>query len=100
MSSEPMPRNRTPSDVIADALTTGKVIECTAPDGSVTAFLPIDMVSPGWFVGVTDSPYTGRSRGRIVDETNIDVIRNAVRTCDPDVTLVAEDESLFAEDEL
>lgn len=97
MSSEPMPRQRTASDVIADARTTGKVIECTAPDGTTTAFLPIDMVSPGWFVGVTDSPFTGRTRGRIVDETNIDVIRNAVRTCEPDVTLVEEDDSLFAE---
>lgn len=89
------PAYRTPSDVIQDARTFGRAIVCRHAGGSRTDYVPIPDVQAGWWVRRHRYLRGELTAGDVV--TNTDPVRSTVRQCWPDVELVPESESLFAE---
>lgn len=98
MSSDaPIHDHRTPSDVLADARRMGRVIRCVYADGSESQFVSVGSVLPDKFVRVDLCAATcEQTPGVIVGR---DAVLNAIRTCQPDVQLVKEQDSVFGGDD-
>lgn len=86
-----------PGWVIREASSLGNVVECTGADGSLHSFVLAVPEADLWAARCTLNTRSKDSRTWVVDQQREDTIENCIRRCDPDVRLVPESDSEFAQ---